>query len=273
MANVHFYFPLFDHFYIDIYIVDAFHVIEQINFRILKYIRSLQRKYRERDIRQNEDLKRRLGRHVKLKDSKEVYLLRNYRWLVLKNYATIHYSRKPFFDPKFNAYMYTTDYERELFNLAPVLKEYRDLKELYISFNERFAGDPKATRGELNALIQTYRNSQHEIFRDLANMLDEYKEPILNSFIMSERIDKDGSIYQSRLSNGPMESLNRIPKDMKRSARGYRNFDHIHNRFLFSQSKEAPILAIPKPIKEVQNSTGVKRGPYKKTRFKRIISK
>ena len=124
-------------------VVDAFHVIQQINFRILKYIRSLQRKYRERDIRQNEDLKRRLGRHVKLKESKEVYLLRNYRWLVLKNYATIHYSRKPFFDPKFNAYMYTTDYERELFNLAPVLKEYRDLKELYISFNnERFAGDP-----------------------------------------------------------------------------------------------------------------------------------
>lgn len=34
-------------------------------------------------------------------------------------------------------------------------------------------------------------------------------------------ITKNNSDYAARLSNGPMESLNRIPKDLKRNARGY----------------------------------------------------
>ena len=205
---------------------------------------------------------------MKLRESKEVYLLKNFRWLVLKNHSAINYSRRPFFDSKFNAYMHTSDYERELFNLDPFLKEYRDLKEQYITFNERYSGDSKAARPELISLIQIYRGSPHEIFREIAIMLDTHKEAILNSFTMSERIDRDGTIYRSRLSNGPMESLNRVPKDMKRSARGYHNFDHIRNRFLFSQRKDAPIRAVPKPIKEIQNTTGIKRGPYRKTQFK-----
>ena len=81
---------------------------------------------------------------------------------------------------------------------------------------------------------------------------------------MVERIKKDGTKIESRLSNGPIESLNRIPKDMKRTARGYRNFEHIRNRFLFSQRKGEPILAIPKEWHEVYLKTDVKRGPYKK---------
>ena len=80
---------------------------------------------------------------------------------------------------------------------------------------------------------------------------------------MVERIDKDGT-HPRRLSNGPMESLNRIPKDMKRHARGYGNFYHIRNRFLFSQRKNAAILAAPKPWKDVYFNTGKVRGPYRK---------
>lgn len=50
---------------------------------------------------------------------------------------------------------------------------------------------------------------------------------------LSRIIGPDG-IYDSRLSNGPIESLNRKAKDLKRSGRGYRNFAHLRNRFLFS---------------------------------------
>ena len=67
-----------------------------------------------------------------------------------------------------------------------------------------------------------------------------------------------------RLSNGVMESLNRIPKDMKRNARGYRNFEHIRNRFLFATRKNAQILGYPRSWKEVRQPTDLKRGPYKK---------
>ena len=99
------------------------------------------------------------------------------------------------------------DYEHELFKIDQNLAVFRDLKEMYIDFNNKYVG---------------------------------------------------------RLSNGPMEPLNRIPKDMKRHARGYGNFEHIRNRFLFSQRKNAAILAVPKPWKDVCFRSDNTRGPYKK---------
>ena len=68
---------------------------------------------------------------------------------------------------------------------------------------------------------------------------------------MINKIDKDGVIASARLSNGPMESLNRLPKEMKRIGRGYLNFYHMRNRFVFSQRKNATILATIKTLDEI----------------------
>ena len=64
---------------------------------------------------------------------------------------------------------------------------------------------------------------------------------------MTERVGK-GNVYESRLSNGPIESLNRKAKDLKRSGRGYRNFEHLRNRFLFA-TRNDPALDGREPIK------------------------
>ncbi len=53
---------------------------------------------------------------------------------------------------------------------------------------------------------------------------------------MVDRLGPDG-IYNSRLSNGPIESLNRKVKALKRIGRGFRNFEHMRNRFLFATRK------------------------------------
>ena len=50
-----------------------------------------------------------------------------------------------------------------------------------------------------------------------------------------------GGIYDSRLSNGPIESINRKVKDLKRMGRGFRNFEHFRNRFLYAARKN-PVL-------------------------------
>ena len=57
---------------------------------------------------------------------------------------------------------------------------------------------------------------------------------------MVEKIG-DGQIYDSRLSNGPIESINRKVKDLKRIGRGFRNFEHFRNRFLYS-ARSNPVL-------------------------------
>ena len=71
-----------------------------------------------------------------------------------------------------------------------------------------------SARYELEELISLYRLSAHEMFREFAELLDKYKEPIINSFIMVEKANSKNR--ESRLSNGPIESLNRKVKDLKR---------------------------------------------------------
>ncbi|MEZ3506608.1 MAG: transposase [Lachnospiraceae bacterium] len=43
------------------------------------------------------------------------------------------------------------------------------------------------------------------------------------------------------LSNGPIESLNRKVKDLRRIGHGFRNFEHFRNRFLYA-TRSSPVL-------------------------------
>ena len=57
-----------------------------------------------------------------------------------------------------------------------------------------------------------------EIFGNFGGLLEKYKDYIINSFIMVEKHGYE-KVYDSRLSNGPIESPNRKAKDLKRSSK------------------------------------------------------
>ena len=221
-------------------VVDSFHVIQWIVRLIDNYIRALIKKFKQRD---REDF---LRQHPEILPpfsiplSNEVYLLQKDRWLILANQSNIKYHSDPRVDSHFHVLMNTFDYEDALFRIDPKLREYRELKEKYVQFNTRNAGNPSEARKEMQVLIQEYRSSEHEIFREFASLLEKFEDPIINSFIMVEKIG-DGRIYDSRLSNGPIESMNRKVKDLKRLGRGFRNFEHFRNRFLYA-TRSVPVL-------------------------------
>lgn len=244
-------------------VVDFFHVIKMITGRLQAYLRRILRNLHEKDEQRHAKLEQEFGRKIGFVHSREYYLVKNFQWLILKNRSEIKYSVKSHFDYKFNCFMSVYDYEHDLFKIDQNLAVFRDLKEMYIDFNNKYVGNPKEARKGLDDILLAYRNSGFKMFEEIADTLDNYKEQILNSFIMIERTCRSDTRLR-RLSNGPMESLNRIPKDMKRHARGYGNFEHIRNRFLFSQRKNAAILAVPKPWKDVCFRTDNTRGPYKK---------
>lgn len=221
-------------------VVDSFHVIQWITHSLDMFLRQLLREYKMRDQLLQEKKSLETGRPVSLPRSDEVYLLQNYKWILLGNRQSLVYHEGLRMDKHFRYYMNTYDYERMFLDLHPNLREYRELKELYVQFNSRNAGNPSAAEKELNELIEYYLNCGHQIFREFGLLLKKYHDPIINSFVMVERIGPNG-IYDSRLSNGPIESLNRKAKDLKRSGRGYRNFEHLRNRFLFS-TRLAPVL-------------------------------
>lgn len=221
-------------------VVDSFHVIQWITRLIDNYIRQLLKKYRQRDRERAEQLSFELQKPVSLPPSDEVYLLQKYRWLVLSSRANLKYHSDPRMDSHFRCLMNTYDYEDALFRIDPKLRDFRDLKEIYIQFNNHYAGCPIEARQELKLLIPMYKDSEYEIFREFGSLLEKYEDPIINSFIMVEKHGY-GKIYDSRLSNGPIESLNRKVKDLKRLGRGFRNFEHFRNRFLYA-TRNRPVL-------------------------------
>lgn len=250
-------------------VVDEFHVVKLINQKLRNYLNALKRKYKNRDIERFNEKYKYSDKKPVLRESREVYILRKKQWLILANQDNIDYSAPPFRDWKFgNRPMYVSDYEQALFSLDPNLEKLRDLKEKYIRFNRSHADRPDEARSALDALISEYKSSGYTIFEEVAKALSAYKQAVINSFTVIECTDSKGHTIRSRLSNGPMESLNRVPKDMKRHARGYSNFEHIRNRFLFAMRKNAPILASPKSYEQVRQPAGSKRGSYNRNKDK-----
>lgn len=221
-------------------VVDSFHVIQWIIHAIDMYIRQLERSYRQRDREKEALLSAEQGHPVSLPVSDELYLFKRYRWLILSNQDNLIYHGAARMDPHFRCLMNTYDYEDALFRIDPRLKTLRDLKEEYVRFNARNAGLPTRAADEIEDIIDHYFLSGDALFVDFAQLLCKYKDPIINSFIMVEKCGP-GGLYDSRLSNGPIESLNRKVKDLKRLGRGFRNFEHFRNRFLYA-TRNNPVL-------------------------------
>lgn len=218
-------------------IVDSFHVMQWIIGKLDIYLKKLVKKYKERDEKAFKSKIHRFNQE-KIPISDEVYLLQNYRWFLLKNADHIEYYSESKFNSHFKMYMNTYDLEKNFFEIDANLSVLRDLKEIYVEFNNSNAGKPDIAALELEELINYYSNCGQPIFVEFSNLLKKYSQPIINSFIHFEKITSSGETIESRLSNGPIESLNRKAKDLKRSGRGYANFEHLRKRFLFATRKD-----------------------------------
>lgn len=166
--------------------------------------------------------------------------------LLLKNAENIKYYTQPRLDKTLKQMMNTFDYFEWMYRIDPDLENLRNLKEEYIKFNSKYAGDPKGAKKALPEVISTYYKSGYKMFHNIADMLSDNFDAIINSFIILEKSNGN----KVRLSNGPIESINRIVKDIKRTGRGYRNFELLRNRFLFSQRENATILGAPKKLED-----------------------
>ena len=221
-------------------VVDSFHVIQWITHKLDMYIRDLIRSFKKRDREAYIANGGIISENTIIPKSREVYLLQKYRWLILGNQSSIIYHNELRMDSFLRCMMNTYDYEDSLFRIDPDLRELRDLKEMYIRFNAQNAGKPMDARIGLDRLIDRYLHCGNPIFHDFADLLIRYHDYIINSFIMVEKHGQ-GKIYSSRLSNGPIESLNSKAKDLKRLGRGYRNFEHFRTRFLFA-TRDNPVI-------------------------------
>ena len=245
-------------------VIDTFHHTQPLIQGITSYINNVKKRYKARDLAEYEKL-RAEGRTPPCKFSRETRLLEKFSWMITKNSRDIDYSprwvepanRSPFlYNPRAK--------EAELFALDPNFKKIHELKEKYV----QFTADPalRNNRGkaaeELDALIKEYSGCGIALFKTFAGTLQSHREGIINSFIYLPAVRSDGEAPR-RISTGPLESFNNMPKDVKRISNGIKNFNYVRNRLLWANRKNPPILGVPKTPAE-RHAEGKKRGPYKK---------
>ncbi|MEF2782464.1 MAG: transposase [Clostridium sp.] len=240
-----------------VHILDSFHDIQAIIVKINNYINTILRAYQEKDKRRLEVKNHYTNSENKtIKESQEVILLRNYRWIILKNNDDITYSYKPHYHKSLKMYLTTGQIEDMFFKLHPNFLTIRVLKEKYIQFNKQNYSSSEETAKALDVLIAEYANCDITIFRDFSVFLSRFREPIIHSFneTLVSRNNRNQRIeLLSRLSNGPMEGFNRLPKDLKRLTRGMNNFDYNRNRILWATRINPPIRSIPKTKEQIHS--------------------
>lgn len=247
-------------------ITDSFHVIKWLLQLIRIYINNVKKRYQERDRKalQEKNLKNNTSVE-KAKDSREVYILKNASWVILKNEKNF----SPYEGRRWNRflgqYMDRYDWEREFMALDKNFEKIKLYKDMYETFNGQYVNDFEGASKRLDELAEFYKNCDIQIFRDFAVLLAKYHEPIVNSFKYTTAAES-GSHQENlrRLSNGPMESFNNIPSGLRTQSHGIDDFEFARNRILWSVRDDASILAVPKTAAEVHNYTGIKRGRYKK---------
>ena len=249
-------------------ILDSFHMIKLLLHDINIYINQVMKRYQEKDKKALEKKNHDFNLDNKnIKDSLEVRLLRSYRWIILKNYDSINHTTIRYYHKILGMSLDTFSVEKMFLDLDDNFRRIRDEKEKFIAFNHsKFESEADVTDA-LDSIIKDYEASDLTIFKNFANTLKKYKKEIIRSFItveVSRKTASEQETYYARLSNGPMESFNRKPKDYKRNARGFSNFDYTRNRILWSTRKNPSIRGIPKSRHQVHSYVGKPRGKYKK---------
>ena len=211
-------------------ILDSFHVAKTLISELNMYLYRLQKSFHEKDKERWKQKAQSLNRDsLQGKDSIEVTLLKSYKWVLLKNKNDINYSTYRHYHKLLRMTVDTHQIEQLFFRINPKIKKYRDLKEEYISFNQGTYENEEQVKESLDSLIIRYENSNEKIFIDFSSFLKEHMNEIIRSFTIvqvSRKSNASQANYYARLSNGPMESFNRKPKDYKRITRGSSNFDY-----------------------------------------------
>ena len=230
-------------------IIDSFHVIQWLVRELRNYINDLKKKYREEEKQKLEEKNMRNNTSYKTSESSdELYLLNNFSFFLLGNNDNIKYEQKRYYNYKFKMYLNTYQLEEMFFSIDKNLKVFSDLKQLYHDFNKDDFNSLEDVEIMLETLIIKYRNCGYKIFKNFAVLLENHKQLIINSFIKVEVVDSNGEYILRRLSNGPMESFNNIPKDYKYISNGVSNFEYTRNRILWATRRNPSILGIPKKL-------------------------
>ena len=195
--------------------VDSFHVIKHLNEAMISIRIKIMNKYNNKT-------------SSLLANDMYYYMIKKFHYFFVKDFDEIYSGLINI--RKMNTKWDKHDIRKYLLSIDPDLQYAYNLKEKYREFN--LTARYENCDEELNDLINEFRNSHLEEFREFGRLLKRWKKYIKNSFIR---------VQGKRLSNGPMEGINSRIKTMLKSANGIKKFFRLRNRIIYSINKNVPL--------------------------------
>lgn len=217
--------------------VDRFHVMQETLRRVdsirketMNRIKPSKNKaIRDMDIQEHDAYER---------AAKNYYLLKKFHWLLFKNEA--HMTKKDETTGKIVSLMdpnYPKQYNRRmqrylnLYDIYNLLLEIEPKLSIAMRFKARLDEfyencTYETAEKELTEIIDECIHSDMNILIDLSKTLRRWKKEIINSFLLVKGTKK-------RPSNGIIENRNKIIKQLKNNANGFKNWSRFRNRALY----------------------------------------
>ena len=197
---------------------DSFHVIKHIIEAFKKIRIRIQNKYK--DTRNEETF--------------------SYYWLLKKyNYLLTSTKKRDNFKPRkishTRMYMTANDLIHFMLKISDELRLAYELLSAYQIFNQNASIDDAYPW--LEDLISKFKLSRIPEYIEIWKLLENWKVEIINSF---------NKVNGHRISNGPMERVNRDIKTLYRTSYGMKNFTRTRNRIMFCINQNAPTLGVKK---------------------------
>ena len=212
---------------------DSFHVIKNLNMFFNKIRIKVMNKLS----------------FLKKEKSNYYWLFKKHWRLLLKERTDLNY--EPSKTGKMGSHLtprQTIDY---MLSLSQELRLAYELKEEYRTFNSQ-ATILNAAEW-LDELIVKFQTSHIDEYIPFWKLLKHWREEIINSF---------NTINGYRISNGPIERLNRTIKTIIRLSYGSTNFPRMRNRIMYVTNANAGILYERKKVTNAK--IGKPRGKYSK---------
>lgn len=213
--------------------VDSFHVIQHLNNCFGKLRIAIMNKYS----------------HLKYEGSNYYWLFKKYHRFLLTDMSRL--PDGPIKVNHSNMYLYKEQIVKYMLDLSPELKLAYELKEEYRNFNS--SATVENANEWLNELIHKFKLSKIQEYNQFWKLLQNWHDEIVNSF---------NRVNGFRISNGPMERLNRDIKTIFGLSFGSTNFIRVRNRILFCLNNDAPVLGYRKTT--TNKRAGKPRGNYTK---------
>ena len=191
------------------------------------------------------------------KNSDEYYILKHFNWILYKPSDEKAKDGKPLFDPgrerrynnHYKAYLNFYELREKLLSTSPDLLEAWKLKEDVYDFYQTCT--PENGIAEIDGLIARFANSNIAEMAHFGKTMKKWKTSIVNSLAIygyAYKVEKGtGQVAarQLRITNSIIEGRNKIAKELKNNANGYRCWERFRNRLMYVLDKDATFSLSP----------------------------